>query len=163
LKPKPNYKDQLVNAVQGNNPCFFCENHMKLILFWCSDYGGETDVSLNCCRFYGPIVRPRMRMNDCMMSERTIFFNFRKMWIPRWIYIDKEKPKDSEKNLSQCHFVHHKSHWTDLGAKPGRRGERPETNRLSHGTALNTLCGQNAELLTVKAGGTYCYHWVIKA
>jgi hypothetical protein len=34
-------------------------------------------------------------------------------------------------NLSQCHFVQHKSHWID----PGRRGERPATNRVTHGTA----------------------------
>jgi hypothetical protein len=41
------------------------------------------------------------------------------------------------KNLSQCHFVHHKSHMDlDLGSNPGLRGERPATNRLSHGTAL---------------------------
>jgi hypothetical protein len=25
--------------------------------------------------------------------------------------------------------------WTDQGSKPGLRGERPATNRLSHGTA----------------------------
>jgi hypothetical protein len=30
----------------------------------CSDYGGRTDVSLGCGRFYGPIVRPRMRMSE---------------------------------------------------------------------------------------------------
>jgi hypothetical protein len=29
---------------------------------------------------------------------------------PWWIDIDREKPKNSEKNLSQCHFFHHKSH-----------------------------------------------------
>jgi hypothetical protein len=28
----------------------------------------------------------------------------------RWNDIDRRKPKNSEKNLSQCHFVHHKSH-----------------------------------------------------
>jgi hypothetical protein len=27
--------------------------------------------------------------------------------------------------------------WTDLGSNPGLRGERPATNLLSHGTALN--------------------------
>jgi hypothetical protein len=51
-------------------------------------------------------------------------------WSPQWNDIDRAKPKNSEKNLS-----HHKSHWIDLGANPGRRGERPATNRLSHGTA----------------------------
>jgi hypothetical protein len=44
-------------------------------------------------------------------------------------------PKNSEKNLSQYHFVHHRSHWIDLGANPGCRGEKSVTNRLSHGTA----------------------------
>jgi hypothetical protein len=27
---------------------------------------------------------------------------------------------------------------------------------------INTLSGQNAELHTVKAGGTYSYHWALK-
>jgi hypothetical protein len=34
------------------------------LYFWNSDYGGETEVSLNYGRFYGPIVRPRRRMNE---------------------------------------------------------------------------------------------------
>jgi hypothetical protein len=60
------------------------------------------------------------------------------MWSTWWNDIDRGKPKNSEKNLYQCHFVYHKSHWID----PGRRGERPATNCLSHGTA------QNLELMT---------------
>jgi hypothetical protein len=27
---------------------------------------------------------------------------------------------------------------------------------------MNTLCGKNAELLTVKAGGTHSLHWAFK-
>jgi hypothetical protein len=53
------------------------------------------------------------------------------MWSLRWNDIDRGKPKDSEKNLSQCNFVHHKSQWIDQGANQGRRGERPATNLLS--------------------------------
>jgi hypothetical protein len=33
--------------------------------------------------------------------------------------IDKGKPKYSGKNLSQCHFVHHKSHMDRPGIEPG--------------------------------------------
>jgi hypothetical protein len=47
------------------------------------------------------------------------------------------KTDNSEKILSQCHFVHDKSHM-DLtwDRTPGLRGERPATNRLNHGTAV---------------------------
>ena len=31
-----------------------------------------------------------------------------------------------------------------------------------HTKHINTLCGQNVELLNVKPGGTYSDHWVLK-
>jgi hypothetical protein len=37
----------------------------------------------------------------------------------RWNETDKGKPKYSEKNLSQCHFVHHKLHMDRPGIEPG--------------------------------------------
>jgi hypothetical protein len=36
-------------------------------------------------------------------------------------------------NLPRRHFVYHKSHLPDQGAKPGRRGGKPATNRFSYG------------------------------
>ena len=31
-----------------------------------------------------------------------------------------------------------------------------------HTKHINTLCGQNVELLNVKLGGTYCDHWALE-
>jgi hypothetical protein len=70
----------------------------------------------------------------------------------RWKDIDRGKPKDSEKNLSQCHAVHHKSHMGWLGWKPGLRCEKPVTNHLSYGSALDQLCSEYNSTLT----GTAC-------
>jgi hypothetical protein len=49
----------------------------------------------------------------------------------RWNDTDRGKLKYWEKNVSNCHFVHQKY----LVSNPGRRGERPAIDRLSHGTA----------------------------
>jgi hypothetical protein len=32
----------------------------------------------------------------------------------------------------------------------------------NHMKPINTLCGKNAELLIVKEGGTYSYHYALK-
>jgi hypothetical protein len=40
--------------------------------------------------------------------------------------------------------------WTDPGSNPGLRGERPATNRLSHGTAsVSMLCHLNPRICTL--------------
>jgi hypothetical protein len=36
----------------------------------------------------------------------------------QWNETDREKPKNSGKNLSQCHFVHHKSNMERPGIEP---------------------------------------------
>jgi hypothetical protein len=47
----------------------------------------------------------------------------------RWNDIDRRKQKNSEKNLSQCHFFHHKSHmhWTGRESVPPHwdAGDKP--------------------------------------
>jgi hypothetical protein len=45
-------------------------------------------------------------------------FGFSFLMVHRWNDIDRGKPKYSEKNLSQCHFVHHKPHMDRPGIEP---------------------------------------------
>jgi hypothetical protein len=52
------------------------------------------------------------------------------------LYIDRGKPKNSEKSCSSATLSITNPIWIDPGAKPGLRGEKPATNDLSHGTAL---------------------------
>jgi hypothetical protein len=47
----------------------------------------------------------------------------------RWNETDRGKPKYSGKNLSTTNPT-----WTNPESNPGLHGERPATNRLSHGT-----------------------------
>jgi hypothetical protein len=42
-------------------------------------------------------------------------------------------------NLPRRHFVQHKSHLPGQDAKPGRRGEKPATNRFSYGAAKSVV------------------------
>jgi hypothetical protein len=52
------------------------------------------------------------------MMKMRVFLLFISME-HRWNEIDRGKPKYSGKNLSQCHFVHHKSHMDSPGIEPG--------------------------------------------
>jgi hypothetical protein len=54
----------------------------------------------------------------------------------RGMILTGKTPKNSEKNLSQCHFSATNPTWTDPGADLGLRDERPTINGLSHGTAI---------------------------
>jgi hypothetical protein len=59
-----------------------------------------------------------------------------RMNIKHWLsYMDTGKPKFSEKNLFQCHLVHHKYHMLWPGIKHGPHSDRWATIRLSYDVA----------------------------
>jgi hypothetical protein len=57
-----------------------------------------------------------------VMKMISAFFSFFQVMEHRWNEIDRGKPKYSDKNMSQYHFVHHKSHtdWPGIEPEPPR-------------------------------------------
>jgi len=55
-----------------------------------------------------------------------------------WNGSDRGKLKYWERNLSQWHFVQHKSHIDWLGIEPGSPWWESTTGSLGHGTTLKT-------------------------
>jgi hypothetical protein len=74
---------------------------------------------------------------------------------PRWNDTDRGKPKIWEKILSHCHFVHHKFHMDQHGSKPGLCGERPATNRLSHGIVMYKKRNYNKTQCEINTNGDF--------
>jgi hypothetical protein len=71
-------------------------------------------------------------------DEDDQFFSFFRVIEHPWNEIDKGKPKYSGGGGETCPSATLSTKiptWTDPGSNPGLRGERPATNRLSHGTA----------------------------
>jgi hypothetical protein len=70
----------------------------------------------------------------------------------RWNEIDRGKLKYSEKKCPSATLSTTNPTWTDPGSNPGLRGERPETSRLSHGTAairLVSITGLSEDVFTL--------------
>jgi hypothetical protein len=89
----------------------------------------HTEDAAALCKFLG--------MCNTGIDERTSMER-------RWNDDGRVRLKHSERNLSQYHFVYHKSHWTDLGSKLGLRGEKPSTSRPKYGAAVFVMLKQNS-------------------
>jgi hypothetical protein len=97
-------------------------------------------------RSYGRTVALRLMVQPCDEYEgnKIRLFSFFQVMEHRWNEIDRETPKYSGKNLSQCHFVHQKSHIDWPGIEPGpsrwKTGDWP--NEPWHGQPATRLCLQ---------------------
>jgi hypothetical protein len=69
--------------------------------------------------FHPPVLSSHLRSNILPSNLFSQTLNFSSLAVTfvlflvmehQWNDIDREKPNYSGKNLSQCHFVHHKSH-----------------------------------------------------
>jgi hypothetical protein len=58
--------------------------------------------------------------------------------------------------LPQCHFVHHKSPRPDLLSNSGRGGGKPESNRLSYGTANLILSDKMRLMILSSSMSAHC-------
>lgn len=61
---------------------------------------------------------------------------------------DRRKQKYSEENLYQRHSAHHKPRPGRSGTEEASPGDKPETERLGHGTTLSQY--RNLLVLTIK-------------
>jgi hypothetical protein len=64
-------------------------------------------------RRYGRTAAMRLTVQPCDDDDDDYYYYYFVLFLVmehRWNEIDRGKPKYSGKNLSQCHFVHHKSH-----------------------------------------------------
>jgi hypothetical protein len=72
---------------------------------------------------------------------RWLVFSFFRVMEHRWTEIYRGKPKYSWKNLSQCHFVHHKSNmdWPGIEPEPPQWQPGDEPTAPWHGSICNLL------------------------
>jgi hypothetical protein len=70
-----------------------------------------------------------------MMKMSSFFYQVLQVMEHQWTEIDREKPTARRKTCPRATLSTTNPTWTDPGSNPGLSGERPATNRLSHGMA----------------------------
>jgi hypothetical protein len=68
----------------------------------------------------------------------------------RWNEIDRGKPKYWGKTCPSATLFTTNPTWSDPGSNPGLRGERPATNRPSHGMPM-----QKVNVMSIIRPGTH--------
>jgi hypothetical protein len=96
-----------INLAQGRDKWQAVVNKViKLLVLWIVVKGPAADAT-DAPQPGGFLCNPVMMT---LMMMIIIIFCLFLVTEHRWSEIDRGKPKYSEKNLSQCHFVDHKSH-----------------------------------------------------
>jgi hypothetical protein len=68
-------------------------------------------------------------------EDEVFFYQVLQLMEHHWNEIDRGKPTTRRKTCPSATLSITNPTWTDPGSNSGLRGERPATNRLSHGTA----------------------------
>jgi hypothetical protein len=71
----------------------------------------------------------------------AVFYQVLQLMEHQWNEIDRRKPTTRRKTCPSATLSTTNPTWTDPGSNSGLRGERPATNRLSHGTACSMGVG----------------------
>jgi hypothetical protein len=74
---------------------------------------------------------------------------------PRWNDTDRKNRRTHREPCHSATLSTTNPTWTDPGTNSGLRGERPTTNRLSHGTAKNTSHHRGGNWTTNQFSDTY--------
>jgi hypothetical protein len=77
-------------------------------------------------------------VQPCDEDEQFFFYQVLQVMEHQWNEFDRGKPTTRRKTCPSATLSTTNLTWTDLGSNPGLRGERPATNRLSHGTVIVT-------------------------
>jgi hypothetical protein len=88
-------------------------------------------------RSYGRTTALRLFVQPYDKDENEQFFFYQVLQVMehRWNETDRGKPTTWRKTCPSATLPTTNPTWTDPESNPGLRGERPATNRLSHGTA----------------------------